>query len=367
MSLTPPTLFICKTQVISTQINPNNNSMSSLRITVVGAGVVGLTAALELKRAHPDYAITIIGHYLPGDLSPDYVSPFAGANWCSFATGKEPELQQLDTIGYHRFLELAKDPRSGVWNTTDASYLRETTEIPWFKDVVKDFQVIPQDQLLPETVFGFQFSGVVISVPIYLTYLVQRNLELGNDIKRVKINRIEDAVGVHTEGKADLVVNAAGLFGAQLSRNDPKRTYSIRGQTLLVRNNTSRTLCVDEFADRPTEMLYIMPRKEGGSIIGGVFDEVSKQTDEDPELTKRIIERALKYAPELVEGNNPPELDIVKVNVGFRPYRDGQIRIETDQERSWLIHCYGAGGGGYQGSYGFAKKVVNLVEKRAKI
>ncbi|KAH3676318.1 hypothetical protein OGATHE_001501, partial [Ogataea polymorpha] len=56
------------------------------------------------------------------------------------------------------------------------------------------------------------------------------------------------------------------------------------------------------------ESLYIFPRKEGGSIVGGTFIPNQWSGVVDPELAKRMIARAKKYLPELVDpklGNDP--------------------------------------------------------------
>lgn len=37
--------------------------------------------------------------------------------------------------------------------------------------------------------------------------------------------------------------------------------------------------------------------------------------------------------------------------------------VEVDKKYKWLIHNYGAGAGGYQGSFGLSKLVVDIMEK----
>jgi D-amino-acid oxidase len=56
--------------------------MVSPNITVVGAGVQGLTVGLLLQKQ--GYEVTIIAKYLPGDLSIEYTSPWAGNISTSF-------------------------------------------------------------------------------------------------------------------------------------------------------------------------------------------------------------------------------------------------------------------------------------------
>lgn len=349
----------------------------SVPVVVVGAGVVGLTAALELKRSNAAYDITVVGTFLPGDILISYTSPFAGANWHSFASDEDKFLQQADTVGYHRLMELAENPKSGIWKKPNAMFFTQkaldkvggdTSKFNSWYGQMTNLRTLPKKDLLPGTVFGNEFDGIVLSVPVYLTFLVQQCLELGIQIRRVpQIKHIDHARLLHaTSDMAKLVINCAGLSASQISGvEDKNRNYPVRGQVMVVRNTIDRVILVSGFKEA-NEMLYIFPRKEGGAIIGGSYHEGNMDGTEDLGLTQRIIKRALCFAPELVDSNfhnNPDFLDIVRVNVGLRPFREGGIRIEIDPKKRWLIHNYGAGAGGYQGSYGFAKEVVQLAEK----
>ncbi|KAI3403870.1 DAO1 [Candida oxycetoniae] len=350
------------------------------QVVVLGAGVLGLTTAIELKKWDPNLQISIIGHHLPGDIDPSYTSPYAGANWQSFATFEDTRLQKIDEKGYKRFLQLAKDDfRSGIWSVDTISYFTDYAVsrakgnfrqfIPWYRNVVEDFKIIDsQDIPFADISFGTKFKGVVISVPTYLSFLVQQNKELGNAIAKIPLLKdIEEARNFTTTGKkADIVINASGLGASALKGvDDRKINFSVRGQVLLVKNNIKSMVSVDGFPGFPNEMLYMMPRKEGGTIIGGCFLAGDKNEKEDKELTSRLINRAIKYAPEIVDPeykNNPIEIEIKQVNVGFRPFREDGPRVELDKHRKWLIHEYGAGAGGYQGSYGLAQEVVKIVK-----
>lgn len=339
-----------------------------MSITIVGAGVIGLTAGLQLKLAHPELNITIWAAHLPGDISTDYTSPFAGADWHSFADQNDKLVQQIDMVGYRKFLELADiEPRAGVHTIKSEQY---TDLLPWFINEVDDFKMYDDNnkgKLPPYCKFAYEFKGIVISVPIYLSYLLQRNLELGNTFKRIKIHHINDAYD--NNKSTNLVINCTGLLALKLQGlNDSLSLYPVRGQTLLVRNNVKREYSIETFGpEYPDELLYIMPRKEGGTIIGGCFKRDCESTQEDPELTKRIIQRAIKCAPELIDSRfkrNSPSIDIVKVNIGFRPFRENGYRIELDSTRPWLIHCYGFGGAGYQSSYGAIEIVSRIVASK---
>lgn len=342
-------------------------------IVIVGAGVIGLTTALSLKREDADRDITLAASRLPGDVTVEYTSPFAGANWQSFA-GDNIQLQRIDEIGYHELLRLADVPTSGVWKRKN---LRYQTKKAWdavhgdvsaftnWYDKLTNCRILDESELRPGTVHGTEFDGLVISVPFYLSYLVQKCLELGIVIKRVTpLKDIEEARYLHSTGKkAALVINCTGLGACRLQGlKDSKRSYPVKGQVVLVSNSINEVVLVDD-VERPHERLYAFPRKEGGTIIGGCFLENDWSAEEDKEMTQRILSRAIRFIPELIDpaSGNPDHLHVVEVNVGLRPFREGGARIERDLERPWIIHAYGAGSGGYQGSYGFAQCVAELL------
>jgi D-amino-acid oxidase len=57
-------------------------------------------------------------------------------------------------------------------------------------------------------------------------------------------------------------------------------------------------------------------------------------------------------------------LYIIRHGVGLRPVREGGVRIEKEViDGTWVVHNYGHAGWGYQGSYGCAERVVELVDE----
>ncbi len=62
------------------------------QIRVIGAGVIGLTTALLLQKK--GYHVTIIADHFPGDKSPQYTSPNAGARWKTLASNSNLRLQR---------------------------------------------------------------------------------------------------------------------------------------------------------------------------------------------------------------------------------------------------------------------------------
>lgn len=344
------------------------------KIVVVGAGVVGLTTAYELLHEKgANHRVTIVAAQIPTDFDfqTNYTSPFAGADWASFATPGETELQKIDSVALPKFKELARTrPESGVVERVEDHFITKDKfaksgkkiQLPWYKDLPGvDAKIIPVDN--DKFAYGYQFNGVVVSTTYYLSFLWNECMRTGRcDLQRKELKSLDEAFYLHHDGgKADIVVNCSGLRARELVP-DPTM-YGVRGVTILVENNIKLDKITIVETDEPVykdETLYIMPRKEGGLVIGGTFS-INREGEKfvSDEQCKRILARAAKYVPAF-QGK---PWHIVRKQVGFRPFRKNGLRIEIDPTVKGLIHCYGHGGGGYQGSWGSAAKVVKLVDQ----
>jgi hypothetical protein len=86
-------------------------------------------------------------------------------------------------------------------------------------------------------------------------------------------------------------------------------------------------------------------------------------------LAERMMSHAIEICPHLVpKGSGIEALQVIRHQVGLRPVREGGPRIEretiADDDLGDLnvVHSYGAGGFGYQCSYGMADLVVKIVK-----
>jgi hypothetical protein len=105
----------------------------------------------------------------------------------------------------------------------------------------------------------------------------------------------------------------------------------------------------------------------GGTALGG-SSHVSWDRAPDLELAERIMRRSIRICPQLVpEGSGIEALRVIRHQVGLRPIRHGGARVESEiledpsAGQLRVVHCYGAGGFGFQASYGMANKAVNLL------
>lgn len=186
-------------------------------------------------------------------------------------------------------------------------------------------------------------------------------------LKRAVFEHISDATapGIHPGRAVDIVVNCTGLGAAKLGGVQDKNIGPARGQIVIVRDDAGKMLDVSGTDDGPEEACYVMTRAAGGgTILGGSYQKGNWESQVDPSLAARIMTRAVKICPQLTGGNGIEHLDIIRHGVGLRPVREGGTRIETERVGDvTIVHNYGAGGAGYQSSYGCAQEAVELIEQ----
>ncbi|PBP28144.1 FAD dependent oxidoreductase [Diplocarpon rosae] len=338
-------------------------------IVVVGAGVSGLTTALLLaKRGHN---VTIIAKHMPGDYDIEYTSPWAGANYLPVSPKNDnrwekntwPELAHA--IVYNR----NKDAQS----TTGQWFNELLSTTPWFAAIVPNFRVLEKSEIPPSADSGTVFKSVCINTAIYLPYLVSQCLKNHATVKRAVISHINEAAALHSSGTADVVVNCTGLLACRLGGVMDKAVIPVRGQIVVVRNSPGAMFTVSGTDDGDEEVSYIMQRAAGGgTILGGTYQKGNWESQVDPNQAIRIMKRAVEMCPRLTGGKGIEALSVVRHGVGLRPLRTTGVRIAKERiGEQWVVHNYGHGGWGYQGSYGCSERAVELVEEvlgsRAKL
>lgn len=312
----------------------------SLRITVIGAGVIGLSSAYELARA--GHQVTVISD----QDSLDTVSAVAAAIWFPYHSESSPAADLLLARSLARFEELASIAESGV----DLRRGLNVDHLPgadrsWTRIVANASEAPEAD--LPHGAF----AGAYATVPIITMSTYLRWLE--NEVQHLGVALIHKTVQDLAELKddAELVVIAGGLRGGELLGDD-QGVYPIRGQVVRLANtkNLSRWLCDDEY---PDGVSYIIPRRED-IIVGGTDTAHDWNREVDPQTSAEILRRATVLVPELAG------LEVLEHKVGLRPAR-ASIRLELVTGHAVpVIAAYGHGGAGVTLSWGTAQRVVEL-------
>lgn len=383
--------------------------------------VIGMTVAIEAQsRGH---AVSIFARDFPSDVvfssdssspspappppspvSQDWSSPWAGFNWCSFAEMDDVDTQRRDKATFLEWQSMVKErvlPREEM-EMMPFVEIRDgqgdaATQC-WFKDLVPRFQANEgRGSTSPPTV---SYDSIAVSTPHYLAYLVRRLRSHENSVTFHRIETLPSLGALFSHASLAtipaenlLLVNATGLGSLTLSDVRDSAVYPIRGQTILVRAPSFRTHphCVmSTLTPKPT---YVIPRAASGVVVlGGTFDEGDWSREVNDEDTERILRDCLQLCPEIADGHDDGGGDgdgdgdkdhasaagaaaldrlrsrIISVNVGTRPARKGETRIELDAvkdsrgDRRPIVHAYGAGKAGFQGSVGIARDVMELAE-----
>lgn len=210
------------------------------------------------------------------------------------------------------------------------------------------------------------FTSVCINTAIYLPWLVSQCLKNSVTFRRANFKHIlEASKGIQLGGPFDLVVNCTGLMASQLGGVEDKSLVPARGQIVVVSNNASKMISISGTDDGDDEACYVMTRAAGGgTVLGGSYQKGNWDPQVDPNLAVRIMKRAVELCPDLTGGKGIEHLDVIRHGVGLRPVREGGTRVEKERIGDTLVvHNYGAGGAGYQSSFGCAQTAVDLIEE----
>lgn len=210
-----------------------------------------------------------------------------------------------------------------------------------------------------------------INTPVYLSWLVGQCRKLGVAFKRASLSHISEAKALHhSSAPATIIVNATGLMACKLGGVMDTKVVPARGQIVVVRNVSPAMYCISSSDDGPEEIVYTMTRAVGGgTILGGTYAKGNWDANPDPNIANRIMQRVVTAFPQIAGGKGVDGLDVVRHGVGLRPYREGGVRLEKESladgedGTTWVVHNYGHAGWGYQGSYGTAERVVELVDE----
>lgn len=298
-----------------------------MRVTVVGAGVIGLSSAVELARAGHD--VTVVAEHT-GDAT---TSAVAGAIWFPYRAGPPGAVARWAARTRARLTELARaDRAAGVDLITLIELVPADAAPPWWLEAAPDTIRIAVD--LPGAA-GYQLIAPRVEPALFLPWLER---QLPRPIVRARVTSLDDL-------DADLVVCCAGL-GARALADDPTVT-GLAGQVVVCEPGGAdlATSVCDDRDERA--MFYAIPRR-GSIVLGGSCTPADALPAADPILTMRILADASRF------GFAPGP--ILATRVGVRPFRPS-VRLDRAGR---IIHNYGHGGAGYTLALGCAEDVAAL-------
>ncbi len=312
--------------------------MVDMRVRVIGAGIVGLAAALRLREA--GHAVDVVA----AEVGEQTTSAVAAALWYPYRAWPEAAVTRWAALGYHALAGMSSDPAAGVDLRAGRQLCRVVTADPWWVDAVPAFGRVRTTDLLPGFVDGFELIVPVVDMLVHLRWLMERLSRMDVDIRT---GFVADVAAAH-DG-VDAVVICTGLGARELVGDT--ELVPVRGQVVLLEQFGLRRWTLDETdALEPT---YVVPRRDtvvvGGTAVDGDEDRAVR-----PGSAVAILRRASELVPELAGAR------VVAHRVGLRPARS-TVRLELDPDDARTVHCYGHGGAGVTLAYGCAEDVVRLI------
>ncbi|MGP6170097.1 FAD-dependent oxidoreductase [Microbacterium sp. A204] len=308
--------------------------MRSETVTVIGAGIIGLTcASLLVERGH---RVSIIAEHIE-----QTTSTVAASVWSLPFVEQSARVRAWATATRDRF-RMETDPAAGMREVEMVTFaVSPYAPDPWVNSFTPRLR-IADEALLPE---GYRFGSItrttLIDTSRYLTWLRGRLESLGVILQKKFVSSLSDLPGKGT------VVVATG-HGSRALAGDELVTGMGTTVIRLANPGLDRVTVVRDGEQSP---LFIVPRFD--DVIVGGHSSAGRASTMDID---RVLRRAAIVEPRLGGAH------IQSVEHGVRPLRP-TIRVEADMlgDRR-VVYCYGHGGAGVATSWGSAMAAIDLVE-----
>ncbi|XP_006798755.1 D-aspartate oxidase [Neolamprologus brichardi] len=327
--------------------------MKSVRVVVVGAGVIGFSTAVCIVEALPFCSVTLMAD----KFSPDTTSD--GAAGILFAA-QFPDIplqrqRRWFKDSFDHLLAIAQSqcaPEAGVMLSSGWQIFKEVPAVkkPFWSEFVIGFRLMTDVELkrFPDHKFGQAFTTLKCECSTYLPWLEKRFRKAGGQVEQRKVNNLQEL-----SNSFDIIVNCSGL-GSKVLVGDTQ-VYPVRGQVLKV-----EAPWVQHFIRDGDATTYIYPGIRSVTI-GGTRQEGDWRLQVDDRDTKGILERCRRLEPSLNKAK------ILSEWVGLRPSRKNP-RVEREvvemQGRPVpVVHNYGHGGWGVTLAWGTALDTLGLVKQ----
>jgi len=329
----------------------------SPRITVVGAGVVGVATALSILDALPNCRLSLVSEA----FSPHTTGDIAAGFWEPVFFGDCPleDMTRWGQITWDVFEEWFKrDENWGVsrlpgvflCDQDPASYTP-----PAWASVVYGCRKLSEGEcraLSPKCRSGITFESYFAEPFIFLPKLMEEIIRRGGKCIQKKVTSLAEVAA-----SCDVLVNCSGLGARFLAGDETVEPAS--GQVLRVKAPWVSHFHIQETKD---DVSYILPNIDS-VVLGGTCQIGDWSTVPRPEITDKILANCTKIMPTLKDA------EVIGCTVGLRPYRKPGVRLEADSvtipggRRVPVVHNYGHGGSGITIMWGCGLEAATLVAK----
>jgi D-amino-acid oxidase len=309
-------------------------------ITVIGAGIVGLTTAYRLGEAGFDVCIRTAQHPV------STTSANAGAIWGPFLSTRDRRVEAWSFTTLAVLREAAANPATGVVLCNGVGAQRSGEASRWWVDGFEESR--PVENIPRGYDRAWDYRVPIIDMPVYLSHLWLALAERGVEVRLEEVPTLDAVLD-----EASHVVVCAGMGSRALAADE--QLIPSKGQLVVV-DNPGLTTFFAERGDGP-DLTYILPQGDQ-LVLGGTADWDFASSAGDDATSIAILARCAAIEPRL-EGAR-----IRGVRVGLRACRPSvRVEGETTASGHHIIYNYGHGGSGVSLSWGCAATVVDLAER----
>lgn len=330
--------------------------MNKEGVAVIGAGVIGLTTALEAQKA--GYDVTIYAEKPPLETT----SAKAGAVFEPYQPGDMSTEDMLSFVrtGLRRYGEIIDanaEARTGI--RSHDLYSTSTDEINpadvAFLPAIPNWQLVGEDEAPGDYKSALILPGVPFIDPTKaLPWLTDQFVNKNGGTIRAPHRKIVDLDEFVSGTPETIVFNCSGLGAKDLLNDEEIRP--VRGQIAIIGYTPDW-----DHSILGNDGYYIFPRMEE-TVLGGTVEPNEWEEVPDDATIERIIERARVIMPDIRTS------DITRTYAGLRPYRDSGAKISRDQVAGKThIQNVGFGGSGWTFAWGAAEKAVSLLDQNVAL
>lgn len=314
------------------------------RVVVVGAGVVGLSCAVQLAEA--GFETNVFARELPQETS----SASGHGIWLPLRVElgtSESTWAELSLREFRRLATMASpDDRAGVelvggvvlGPACDSSNSR------WLETLATAGQVSAVNQPAGGFAEGWHAQVPVVDPQSYLQYLQMRLEAADGTLTRMPVPQLPSR---------GITVNASGVAARALAQD-----ASLDGMRVQVVHTTNPGIGRWVVEDKSTDGLRVSVVPHGQRVVvGGVLRHGDWGTSAEARASELIMSEACRIVPELSRA------DVIRDRVGVVPMRPSTRVVTQRVGQADVVHCYGHRELGFATAWGSATEVVSQVQR----